>query len=124
MPDRFTVKLTPSFLKDLESLHRKEQERVLSALKRLESEPFGPPPHVKKLKGRGLGQWRLRVGVYRVRSDVVRRDVVLYRVRHRKDTYEARACRPRGPKGDFRCPEVLKGKTLLVGFNAETPKLI
>lgn len=89
MPDRFTVKLTPSFLKDLESLHRKGQARVFSALKRLESEPFGPPPHVKKLKGRGLGQWRLRVGVYLFRYAVVRRDVVFYRVRHRKDIYKA-----------------------------------
>jgi mRNA interferase RelE/StbE len=88
MAGRFTVKLTPSFQKDLEDLPRKQQERVLVALKRLESEPFGPPPHVKKLKGEGVGQWRLRVGVYRARYDVMRQDVVLYRVRHRKDIYK------------------------------------
>ena len=87
MPGRFTVNLTPSFLRDLEALPRKEQERILKTLKRLEAEPFGPPPHVKKLKGEGVGQWRLRVGVYRVRYDVVRQDIVLYRVRHRKDIY-------------------------------------
>ena len=37
MPGKFTVKLTPSFLKDLKDLPRKEQERILAALKRLES---------------------------------------------------------------------------------------
>lgn len=81
MAGRFTVKLTPSFQKDLEALPRKQQERVLVGLRRLESDPFGPPPHVKKLKGEGVGQWRLRVGVYRARHDVMRQDVVLYRVR-------------------------------------------
>lgn len=42
MPGRFAVKLTPSFQKGLEDLPRREQERVLAALKRLEAEPFGP----------------------------------------------------------------------------------
>ncbi len=37
---------------------------------------------------KGVGQWRLRVGPYRVRYDVIRRDVVLYRVRHRREIYE------------------------------------
>ena len=87
MPGRFTIKLTPSFLKDLEALPRKEQDRIIKALKHLESEPFGPAPHVKKLKGGGIGQWRLRVGVYRVRYDVMKQDAVLYRVRHRKEIY-------------------------------------
>ncbi len=87
MPGRFTVQLTPSFIRDLEDLPRPAQEKVLAALKRLEADPFGPPPMVKKLKGKGVGQWRLRIGVYRVRYDVVRQDVVLYRVRHRKEIY-------------------------------------
>lgn len=88
MPSKFTIKLTSSFLKDLEGLPPKEQDRILRSLKHLESEPFGPPPHVKKLKGGGIGQWRLRVGVYRVRYDILKQDVVLYRVRHRKDIYK------------------------------------
>ena len=89
MPGRFTVKLTPSFQKDLEALPRKEQDRILRSLKHLEAEPFGPPPHVKKLKGGGIGQWRLRVGVYRVRYDVVKHDIVLYRARHRSEIYRS-----------------------------------
>lgn len=87
MPTRFTVRLTPSFQQDLERLPSVTQENVLEALKHLETNPFGPPPHIKKLKGKGVGQWRLEVWPYRVRYDVVEQAVVLYRVRHRKDIY-------------------------------------
>lgn len=87
MPARFVVRLTPSFQRDLESLPRSAQTEVLGTIRRLEANPFGPPPKIKKLKGKGIGQWRLEVWPYRVRYDVVGRDVVLYRVRHRKDIY-------------------------------------
>lgn len=87
MPARFVIRLTPSFQRDLEGLPRSVQEKVLEAIRRLEASPFGPPPKVKKLKGKGFGQWRLEVWPYRVRYDVVKHEVVLYRVRHRKDIY-------------------------------------
>jgi len=87
VPGRFVVRLTPSFRRDLEELAAAAQEKVLEALKRLEANPFGPPPKIKKLKGTGVGQWRLEVWPFRVRLDVVRQEVVLYRVRHRKDIY-------------------------------------
>lgn len=87
MPARFTVRLTPNFQRDLEALPTSVQEKVLEAIKRLETNPFGPPPKIKKLKGKGAGQWRLEVWPYRVRYDIVKQEVVLYRVRHRKDIY-------------------------------------
>ena len=87
MPGRFVVKLTASFRRDLEALPSAAQEKILDAVKRLESDPFGPPPKIKKLKGKGVGQWRLEVWPYRVRYDVKGPDAVLYRVRHRKDIY-------------------------------------
>jgi len=87
MPARFAVHLTPSFQRDLERLPAAVQRKILDALKRLEENPFGPPPKIKKLKGRGIGQWRLEVCPYRVRYDVEGTDVILYRARHRKDIY-------------------------------------
>jgi mRNA-degrading endonuclease RelE of RelBE toxin-antitoxin system len=60
---------------------------VTEALLRLETDPFGPAPMIKKLKGRGIGQWRLEVWPYRVRYDVTGRRVILYRVRHRREIY-------------------------------------
>jgi mRNA interferase RelE/StbE len=87
MPARFTVHLTPSFQWDLENLPPASQSKVLEEVRRLETNPFGPPPKIKKLKGRGVGQWRLQVWPYRVRYDVLKQDIVLYRVRHRKEIY-------------------------------------
>jgi len=60
---------------------------ALEAIKRLEINPFGPPPGIKKLKGKGIGQWRLEVWPYRVRYDVIGQKVALYRVRHRREIY-------------------------------------
>ena len=71
MPAPFAVRVTPSFRRDLERLPASVQEKILTALPRLESNPFGPPPGIKKLKGKGVGQWRPEVWPYRVRYDVV-----------------------------------------------------
>lgn len=87
MAARFTVRLTPSFQRDLEALPLEAQDKVLAAITRLQMDPFGPAPKIRKLKGRGIGRWRLEVWPYRVPYDVIKRDVVLYRVRHRKDIY-------------------------------------
>jgi mRNA-degrading endonuclease RelE of RelBE toxin-antitoxin system len=87
LPARFRVLLTPSFQRDLERLPADVQERVLKAIGVLETAPFGPPPRIKRLKGKGVGQWRLEVWPYRIRFDVEGGDVVLYRVRHRKEIY-------------------------------------
>ena len=48
MPARFTVRLTPSFTRDLERLPLSIQDKILEAIKRLETTPFGPPPKIKK----------------------------------------------------------------------------
>lgn len=85
MPARFTLQITPSFRRDLEALPPSVQTKVIEALRQLETNPFGTK--VKKLKGEGIGQWRLEIWPYRVRYDVEGQEVVLYRVRHRKDIY-------------------------------------
>jgi mRNA interferase RelE/StbE len=87
MPAQYVVRVTPNFQRDLEALPRAAQEKILEASRRLETSPFGPPPTIKKLKGKGVGQWPLEVWPYRVRYDIQGEDVVLYRVRHRKDIY-------------------------------------
>jgi mRNA-degrading endonuclease RelE of RelBE toxin-antitoxin system len=87
LPVHFRVLLTPSFQRDLERLPTDVQARVLKTIRILETAPFGPPPRIKRLKGKGVGQWRLEVWPYRIRYDVEGSDVVLYRVRHRKEIY-------------------------------------
>ena len=83
----FVVHLSDGFQRDLDRIPRFAEAKVLSALKRLETNPYGPPPKIKKLRNKGIGQWRLEVWPYRVRYDIVGYDVKLYRVRHRKEIY-------------------------------------
>ena len=85
MPAKFAVQITPRFRRGLEALPASVEMTVLEALDHLEKTPFGPPLKVKKLKGKGIGQWRLEGWPYRVRYDVEGQTVVLYRARHRKD---------------------------------------
>ncbi len=87
MPARFVVRLTPSFERDLEDLPPGVQTKILEEVKRLEHNPFGSPPRIKKLKGNGVGQWRLEVWPFRVRYDIIEDEVVFYRVRHRKEIH-------------------------------------
>ena len=87
MPARYCVIATRSFERDFEALLLSVRKEVSAALALLEQNPFGPPSKIKKLRLRGPGQWRLCVGAYRVRYDVSDREVVLYRVRHRKEVY-------------------------------------
>ncbi len=87
MPARFTLILSPAFRRDLEHLPPRAHREVLEALQLLKTTPKGPHPKIKKLKGKGIGQWRLEVWPYRVRYDVVGHKVYLYRVRHRREIY-------------------------------------
>ena len=73
MPARFVVRLTASFRRDLEHLPAVAQAKVLEAIKRLGT--------------KGVGQYRLEAWLYRVRDDVVGHEVILYRVRRRKDVH-------------------------------------
>ena len=87
MSARFTLILSPAFRRDLEHLPPRAHREVLEAIKLLQSTPKGPHVKIKKLKGKGIGQWRLEVWPYRARYDVVGHEVRLYPVRHRKGIY-------------------------------------
>jgi len=44
---------------------------------------------IKKLTGidKDEGQWRIRIGNYRIRYDITGKQVTLYSINHRKDAY-------------------------------------
>lgn len=84
MPKR-RVELTEKFIKDLHKLDRETQERVMDGLYKLRD---GKPVNLKKLTG-AEDEWRLRVGVYRVRLRVTDKGITVYalRVLHRREIY-------------------------------------
>ncbi len=87
MHTTFEARYTYSFLNDLKKLDLPIQNRILQAIEtKLLKDPF---PYLKKLAGKTrAGQWRFRVGDYRVRLDVEGRALCFYRVRHRREIYE------------------------------------
>ncbi|MGA2700548.1 MAG: type II toxin-antitoxin system RelE/ParE family toxin [Isosphaeraceae bacterium] len=83
---RYQLEIAPSALKQLSSLPRKIQERIVAGIDVLR---FEPRPHgVKKLSGVD-DLYRIRVGNYRVvytiRDD--RLIVIVLRIANRKDAY-------------------------------------
>jgi mRNA interferase RelE/StbE len=86
MAGRFKVLFTDPAEKDLNKLDTKIGDRILAKIDLLEVDPFLPSS--KRLKGDVT--FRLRVGDYRVIYEVDNRNkqVIIYRVRHRKDVYK------------------------------------
>jgi mRNA interferase RelE/StbE len=86
LPD-YRLVVARSAERDLAGLPNALQERIISAIDRLASEPR--PPGVKKLKGPG-SLWRIRVGDYRVIYTIrdKERVVDVSHIRDRKEAYD------------------------------------
>lgn len=87
MPTPWVVQISGSAQDDLDRIPAKDRLKVLRQLTTLEKTPF-LGPHIKKLKAKAVGQWRLEIWPYRVRYDVEGNEVIIYRIRHRKDIYK------------------------------------
>jgi mRNA interferase RelE/StbE len=76
--------------KDLDRLDRPVLERIWEAIRTLEQNPR--PPAARKLRHPAIGEFRLRVGDWRVFYDVdeENRAVVVLRVMHRREAYRSR----------------------------------
>ena len=72
--------------KELRRLSDEVHDRVIEGISTLAANPR--PPGAKKLSG-STGNWRIRVGHYRVLYEIADaiRVVRVYRVRHRRDAY-------------------------------------
>lgn len=80
--------LVPSkvFLKDLAAVPADMKLTVEKALLLLKKDPHSGR-NIKKLSSVKIGVWRLRIGNWRVRYDVVEREIHLHVIRRRKEVY-------------------------------------
>ncbi|MFH1568669.1 MAG: type II toxin-antitoxin system mRNA interferase toxin, RelE/StbE family [Gemmatimonadota bacterium] len=94
MPPRFQVHVTSRFRRDAQRLLKQHPE-LTDLLEQLR-DVLQADPHCRSREhdihkltgiGQGEGQWRLRVGDYRLRYDIIGHDVVLYSFRHRREVY-------------------------------------
>lgn len=79
----YELVISNRFRRDLRRLDAQTHRRILDALEGLQENPY----QGSQLTNVPIGQWRMRVGDYRIRYDVEGDRVLLYRVRHRKDIY-------------------------------------
>lgn len=87
MPEpRYSITYKPSAAKALRKFDRQYQRTIITAIDALAHQPR--PDGVKKLQG-GEGEYRLRVGSYRVIYDINDSELIILvlHLGHRKDIY-------------------------------------
>ena len=84
----FQLVFTPTFTRDLRRLNSQARQRVLRRLELLEVNPY---TNCTKLTNVEVGVFRIRIGNWRVRYDVEGKQVILHRVRHRREVYRNRS---------------------------------
>ena len=72
---RYELLISNRFRRDMGNLDAETHRRVLSALEALQQNPH----QGSRLTSVRIGQWRLRVGDYRIRYDIEGSRVLLYR---------------------------------------------
>ena len=84
--NRYTVRFASTATRDFRRLPVQIQDRVRFAIRRLAVNPR--PPGVRKISG-NLGDYRIRVGQYRVLYDINDVEILVYIVRigHRREVY-------------------------------------
>ena len=86
--NRYTVRFASTATRDFRRLPVQIQDRVRFAIRRLAVNPR--PPGVRKLSGNNNeGDYRIRVGQYRVLYDLHDAEILVYIVRigHRREVY-------------------------------------
>jgi mRNA interferase RelE/StbE len=79
----YQIVSTRVFTKDFRRLPYGVQLRILDALEEMLQDPY----RGSKVQALETGIWRWRVGDYRIRYDIEGEDIVLLRVRHRREIY-------------------------------------
>jgi mRNA interferase RelE/StbE len=72
--------------RQLKKLDKKIQKRIINKLKFFASQK-NPLQFAEPLRDRRFGQFRFRIGDYRVIFDVERGKIIILKVGHRKDIY-------------------------------------
>lgn len=82
----FSILFRPEIEEDLKAFGRRDQKRVLRAIR--ERLSFHPDRYGKPLGGPLKGLRRIRVGDYRIAYQVQEAHVIVWAVKHRKDIYQ------------------------------------
>ena len=81
----YKIIFTQRAIRDLESLNKQIQNRIVNKLKEYAEEPI---KYAHKLTNPEIGTYRFRIGDYRVVFDIENKAVVILRIGHRKHIYK------------------------------------
>jgi mRNA interferase RelE/StbE len=81
---KYRLVYTHRALKDIEKLTPNLRKRIGNTLKRYEKDPM---QYSEKITDKRLGQYRIRIGDYRVIFDVNGQELIILRVGHRREIY-------------------------------------
>jgi mRNA interferase RelE/StbE len=80
---KYIIEFKNTAFKDLEKINRKDALRIMVKIKSLEN---GLEGNIKKLTN-FTPEYRLRIGDYRVLLEALEGKIIIYRIKHRKESY-------------------------------------
>jgi mRNA interferase RelE/StbE len=80
---KFDLVIARSFIKDLKNIDKPDQIRIRQSLIEIQGDPFKG----RKVISAEVGQYRWRVGKYRIRYDIHGKEIQILRVIKREDIY-------------------------------------
>jgi mRNA interferase RelE/StbE len=83
--DKFKIELSPAASRDLDDLEMGIVTEVLSDLKILEENPFPRGKLIKKIKGKKIAFYRLRLDKIRVFFEIQHMKIVILRILSKKE---------------------------------------
>ncbi|MBU6392271.1 MAG: type II toxin-antitoxin system RelE/ParE family toxin [Planctomycetes bacterium] len=82
----YLVKLKPKAIKDLQSISKPEARKIAERMKNLEQGLVGD---IKRLTN-FTPEYRLRIGDYRILFEIEGQEIIIHRIKHRKEAYKKR----------------------------------
>ncbi len=83
----YRISITKTAKRDIDALEHVVRERLGKKLLHV-AKLQDIRPVVKQLTDSRIGEYRLRIGDYRVLFDLVGKEIIILRVQHRKDVYK------------------------------------
>jgi len=80
---KYNVQFKPRAVKDIERLSSRMQFQIIKGIEAMSNDLTGD---VKRLTN-FTPEYRLRVGDYRVLFEIENKNIIVYRVRHRREVY-------------------------------------
>jgi len=78
---------SPQALRDLKKLGKQMQKRIIEKLEFFATSPE-PLNFAEKLTDSNRGEWRFRIGDYRVIFDLKGKQIAILKIGHRKEIYK------------------------------------